>query len=158
MVDYVDAKHDLIRIGRTLRSDYNLTPKQKAKFMIRPPQKQIGDLLRADIDSVSQLLGAESVGVDREFVPEGAMPSGLSQLGTVYMSIEGLVDVDAEVAKLKKQLETVEKGIAGITKKLSNENFIKRAPADVVAGEEKKKTDLIEKREKLQKLVETLSA
>ncbi len=42
-------------------------------------------------------------------------------------------------------------------KKLSNANFVSRAPADVVAGEEKRKGELIEKREKLQKLIETLS-
>ncbi|MGE4489467.1 MAG: class I tRNA ligase family protein, partial [Kiritimatiellales bacterium] len=157
-VDYVDAKHDLIRTGRTLRSDYNLTPKQQAKFFIRPPKKEIGDLLRADLDSVSVLLGAESVHVDRNFAPEGAMPSGISQLGSVYMSIEGLVDIDAEIKKLKKQLETVENGITGIQKKLSNENFVKKAPADVVAGEEKRKGELLEKREKIQKLIDTLSA
>jgi valyl-tRNA synthetase len=158
MVEYVDAKHDLIRTGRTLRSDYNLTPRQQAKFVIRPPKKEIDDLLRADIASVSALLTAESIEVNRDYTPEGAMPSGISQLGAVYMSIDGLVDVEAEVAKLKKQLEVVENGITGITKKLSNENFIKRAPADVVAGEEKKKADLIEKREKLQKLIDMLSA
>jgi len=158
VVDYVDAKHDLIRVGRTLRSDYNLTPKQKAAFVIRPAQERAAEMLREDLDSVSMLLVAESIEVDRTFTPEGAMPSGISQLGTVYMSIEGLVDIDAEVARLKKQLETVENGITGITKKLSNENFVKRAPADVVAGEEKKKADLLEKREKLEKLVETLSA
>ncbi len=158
VVEYVEAKHDLIRVGRTLRSDYNLTPKQQAKFSIRPAQERGAELLREDLDSVSMLLGAESIEVDRAFTPEGAMPSGISQLGTVYMSIEGLVDIDAEVARLKKQLETVENGITAITKKLSNENFVKRAPADVVAGEEKKKTDLLEKREKFQKLIETLSA
>ena len=158
VVEYVDAKHDLIRVGRTLRSDYNLTPKQQAKFCIRPAQERGAELLREDLDSVAMLLGAESIDVDRTFTPEGAMPSGISQLGTVYMSIEGLVDIDAEVARLKKQLETVENGITGITKKLSNENFVKRAPADVVAGEEKKKAGLLEKREKFQKLIETLSA
>ncbi|MBL7016993.1 MAG: valine--tRNA ligase [Kiritimatiellales bacterium] len=158
MVNYVDAKHDLIRTGRTLRSDYNLTPRQQAKFFIRPPKKEIGDLLRADLGSVSSLLGAEEVTVNRDFVPEGAMPSGISQLGGVYMSIEGLVDVEAEIAKLRKQLDTVENGITGIAKKLSNEAFVKKAPADIVAGEEKKKAELIEKREKLQKLVDTLSA
>ena len=158
VVEYVDAKHDLIRVGRTLRSDYNLTPKQQAKFCIRPAQERGAELLREDLDSVAMLLGAESIDVDRTFTPEGAMPSGISQLGTVYMSIEGLVDIDAEVARLKKQLETVEKGITGITKKLSNENFVKRAPADIIAGEEKKKADWLEKREKFQKLIETLSA
>jgi len=157
VVEYVEAKHDLIRTGRTLRSDYNLTPKQKAKFMIRPTQKEAGDLLQADILSVSTLLGAESIGIDLHFIPEGAMPSGISQLGSVYMSIEGLVDVAAEVAKLKKQIETVEKGIASISKKLSNENFISRAPAEIVAGEEKNKAALIEKREKLQTLIGMLT-
>jgi valyl-tRNA synthetase len=157
-VDYVDAKHDLIRTGRTLRSDYNLTPKQQARFVIRPAKKEAGDLLRADLASVAALLGAESVEIDRNFVPEGAMPGGLSRLGNVYMSIEGLVDVEAEVQKLKKQLGTVENGIAGITKKLANENFVKKAPADVVAGEERRKGELLEKREKLQKLIDTLSA
>jgi valyl-tRNA synthetase len=156
-VEYVDAKHDLIRVGRTLRSDYNLTPKQQAKFYIRPAQERTGKLLREDIASVSSLLGAESIGIDRDFTPEGAMPSGISQLGAVYMSIEGLVDTAAEIAKLKKQIEVVENGITGITKKLSNENFVSRAPAEVVAGEEKRKAELIEKREKLQKLIETLS-
>jgi len=157
-VEYVDAKHDLIRVGRTLRNDYNLAPKQQAKFVIRPAQERIGELLRADTASAAVLLGAGTIEIDRDFTPEGAMPSGISQLGTVYMSIEGLVDVDAEVARLKKQLETVETGIAGIQKKLSNENFVNKAPADVVAGEEKRKAGLLEKREKLQKLIETLSA
>ncbi|MFA7368545.1 MAG: class I tRNA ligase family protein, partial [Kiritimatiellales bacterium] len=157
-VDYVEAKHDLIRVGRTLRTDYNLTPKQQAKFYIRPAQERIGKLLRDDIVSVSALLGAGSIEIDRDFTPEGATPSGISQLGTVYMSIEGLVDTAAEIAKLKKQIELVENGITGIVKKLSNENFVSRAPAEVVAGEEKRKAELLEKREKLQKLIETLSA
>jgi len=157
-VDYVDAKHDLIRVGRTLRTDYNLTPKQQAKFHIRPAQERTGKLLREDIASVSSLLGAESIGIDRDFTPEGAMPSGISQLGTVYMSIEGLVDTAAEIKKLEKQIEIVENGITGIVKKLSNAGFMSKAPADVVAGEEKRKGELLEKREKLQKLIETLSA
>jgi valyl-tRNA synthetase len=52
----------------------------------------------------------------------------------------------------------VENGITGIVKKLSNAGFMSKAPADVVAGEEKRKGELLEKREKLQKLIETLSA
>ena len=158
MVEYVDAKHDLTRTGRTLRSDYNLTPRQQAKFVIRPPKEATGDLLRADMDSLMSLLTAEEIVVNRDYTPEGAMPSGISQLGAVYMSIEGLVDVEAEVAKLQKQLATVENGISGISKKLSNENFVKKAPADVVAGEEKRKDELLEKRDKIQKLIDTISA
>jgi len=158
VVDYVDAKHDLIRVGRTLRTDYNLTPKQKATFVIRPNKASDVALFKNDSESLADLLSADSIVVNRDFVPEGTMASALSGSGTLYMSIEGLVDVEAEVARLKKQLETVENGITAIQKKLSNENFVKRAPADVVAGEEKKKADWLEKREKFQKLIETLSS
>jgi valyl-tRNA synthetase len=67
------------------------------------------------------------------------------------------VDTSAEVAKLKKQIEVVENGITSIVKKLSNAGFLSKAPAEVVASEEKRKSELIEKREKLHKLIETLS-
>jgi len=158
VVQYVDAKHDLIRVGRTLRTDYNLTPQQKAKFYLRPNKASDVDLLNQDAESLAALLSAQSITVDRDFTPEGAVASALSGVGTLYMSMEGLVDIQSEIERLMKQVVTTEKGITTIQTKLSNSNFLERAPGDIVAGEQKKKKELIEKRLKLQQLIETLSA
>ena len=101
-------------------------------------------------------LKAERIEVDVNYVPKGAMPSGISTLGTVYMSIEGLVDVDAEIEKLTKELAEISGHLANVKKKLANSNFVDKAPRDVVAVQEKRQVELQEKSEKLVKMIETM--
>jgi len=50
--------------------------------------------------------------------------------------------VDAEKLRLAKQAETLGKGIEGIQRKLANENFVTRAPAEVVQRERDRLADL----------------
>jgi valyl-tRNA synthetase len=80
----------------------------------------------------------------------------MSTLGTIYMSIEGLVDVDAEIMKLAGELDEVTKHLENVKKKLSNESFVSKAPKAVVAVQEKRQEELIEKSEKLQKMIDML--
>ena len=155
IVKYVDGKHDLIRVGRILRAEYNLTNKQTATFCVRPANEAYGQQIEDDKASIMAALRAEKINVDVNYTPEGAMPSGISALGTVYMSIEGLVDVDAEIKKLTAELDEVNGHLANVKKKLSNESFVNKAPKDVVAVQEKRQEELIEKSEKMQKMIET---
>ncbi|MDF7825239.1 valine--tRNA ligase [Pontiellaceae bacterium B12227] len=156
VVKYVDGKHDLIRIGRILRAEYELANKQTAKFCVRASNEEVAGQINADLASIMAALNAEEINVDVEFTPEGAMPSGISTLGTVYMSIEGLVDVDAEIKKLTAELDEVNGFIASVKQKLSNENFVNRAPKEVVAVQVKRQEELLEKADKLQKMIETM--
>ena len=155
---YVDAKHDLIRVARTLRADYNLAPSQKVDFIFRPASERNETWLLADQSSISSLLRAGEITVDSAFEPEKAMPSGLSQLGTVYMPLEGLLDVDTEVSRLNGQLQKVEQELEKATKKLGNINFLGKAPTQVVDHQKRRKMELLEKRDKLKQLIETLSS
>ncbi len=59
----------------------------------------------------------------------------------VYLPLEGVLDVEAEKARLSKRLAKLEKEMERREKKLANENFVKKAPAEVV---EKVKTELEE--------------
>lgn len=156
-VRYVDAKHDLIRIARTLMADYGLLPKQKVDFIVRPNSEEQGSRLIEDKESIAALLRAGSITIDPGFHPPKAMPSGLSQLGTLYMPLDGLVDVAAERERLHTQLEKVKADLQRVTKKLGNMDFISKAPEKVVKIQENRKKELLEKVEKLEKLVVTLS-
>jgi len=156
IVKYVDGKHDLIRVGRILRAEYDLNNKQTAKFRVRAATTDIAKRIDEDVVSIMAALKAEEILVDVDFTPEGAMPSGISTLGTVYMSIEGLVDVDAEIKKLTGELDEVNGFLASVKQKLSNENFTSRAPREVVAVQEKRQEELLEKADKLVKMIETL--
>ncbi len=157
VVSYVDAKHDLIRVVRNMRADYGLQPKQEIELFIRPTNERYAKRLGVDRHSIAGLLRAREIIVDRNFKPPRAMPSAVSQLGGVYMPVEGIVDAEAEIKKLKAQMEKVNTDLERTTRKLGNMDFINKAPREVVAQQEDRKKQLLEKSEKLQKLIETLS-
>tara|TARA_X000000950_G_C13415431_1_gene457889 strand:- start:213 stop:476 length:264 start_codon:yes stop_codon:yes gene_type:complete len=85
------------------------------------------------------------------------MPSGLSSLGTIYMSIEGLVDIEAELKKMSAELKTIEGHLKGVQGKLNNSNFVEKAPEDVVNVQREKEAELLAKRDKLSQMISMIS-
>ncbi len=67
----------------------------------------------------------------------------------VILPLEGLIDKEAEAARLRKDLANAEKQVGPIEAKLSNEAFLSRAPADVVAGLRAKLEELIAQRDSI---------
>jgi valyl-tRNA synthetase len=66
----------------------------------------------------------------------------------VHLIYEQKIDVAAECARLKKELEKLEKDVANAQRQLGNENFQAKAPASVIEGLRKQKHEnegLIEK-------------
>lgn len=64
---------------------------------------------------------------------------------TFYVPFGDAIDVDAERAKLQKELDHLTNFSASVLKKLSNDRFVQNAPEQVVALERKKATDAAEK-------------
>ncbi|MBT8042388.1 MAG: hypothetical protein KJN98_04405, partial [Pontiella sp.] len=64
----------------------------------------------------------------------------------------------AELAKLSAELDEVSGHLENVKKKLSNENFVSKAPREVVAVQEKRQEELIEKSEKLKKMIDMLNS
>ncbi len=157
-VTYVDAKHASIGLARNLRADYGLSPAQTADFVLRPIDAATGDRVRADRSAYLPYLKAEKLQVEPEFMPAKAMPSIITPLGTLFMSLEGHVDVETERRRLAEQLQKTEQELKNATKRLENENFVSRAPPEVVELVRTRKRELQEKREKLGKLIETMAS
>ena len=57
-----------------------------------------------------------------------------------------------ELARLDKEIAKLEKDVVGVNMKLSNESFVSRAPADVVARERERAEKLLDTKEKMQAL------
>ena len=85
------------------------------------------------------------------------MPSVITPLGTLFMSLEGHVDVEAERKRLAEQLQKTEQELESVCKRLENENFVSRAKPEVVEQVRSRKRELQEKRDKLGKLIEAMS-
>jgi valyl-tRNA synthetase len=97
------------------------------------------------------LVGAEGVIRDESYIPEQGTPGAVTASGELFMPLEGLVDVEAEKARLDKEIEKIQKEVGKSKGKLGNEKFVANAKPEVVAIERER---LVEWEGKLAQLQE----
>ncbi|MBR5901057.1 class I tRNA ligase family protein, partial [bacterium] len=147
----VMRKYELISLGRSMRSAFNIGPGQKASFILKPESAAMQTFLEGERETLTRFLTAGELTVDKDLAPSGAMPCQVTSDVAIYLKLDGSVDIAAEKAKVEKQLKEVSGYITSLEKKLGNESFTAHAPQEVI---EKEKAKLTEAKDKLQKLSE----
>ena len=145
--DFVEKKREAITALRALRAEYKVTPATFVKVTVATDDARAA----GEVESLKKAMRAESI----EFVPAGsdlAMPSKMTAFGTVYLSLEGLVDKAAEAKRIAGELAKLAGFIKASEAKLSNENFVSHAPEAVVAEAKRKLQENKEKVAQLEKL------
>ena len=119
---------------RNIRGEMNIAPgKALPIFMARGDDE---DRRRAEVNERVLLKLAKLEGIT--FRNDDTMPAtAMQNVGglEVHVPLAGLIDKDAELARLAKQREQHQKVIDGIERKLANESFVAKAPAAVVDKE-----------------------
>ena len=141
--DFVNAKREAITAVRALRAEYKVKPGDYVKVSVGTDKD-----ISAEIETLKKAMRAESVDVVAKDA-DLPMPSKITKLGTVYLSLEGLVDKAAESKRIAGEIAKLTGFIKGKEAKLGNANFVAHAPAAVVEDE---KAKLAEGREKLAQL------
>ena len=77
-------------------------------------------------------------------------------MGVISLPLAGLIDVDAELARLEKQLKDINNWINSARGKLSNERFVKNAPPQVVADARASLEDLEARKVRTEELIASL--
>jgi valyl-tRNA synthetase len=156
-VDYVDRKHELIRAARALKADYGIAEPQEADYTVRAGSTENAAQLEADRPALTAALRARELRILDQTDPERVMPSAVGKLGTVFLSLAGLIDVAAEKAKLSEQAQRTAGDLAKVNAKLANIAFLTKAKPQAVEIQKKRKDDLIARQEKLERLLTTLN-
>jgi valyl-tRNA synthetase len=103
------------------------------------------------------LLNAEALEiVDAGWATPKGTPTALTPLGDLFLPLEGLIDVEAERERLKKEIAKVEQELTNVQRKLSSENFVKGAPAAVVDEHRQRLSGWNEKLSQLTRMLESL--
>ncbi|HJO94671.1 MAG TPA: valine--tRNA ligase [Victivallales bacterium] len=137
LIENVESKFEMIRAGRNLRASYNIVNSKKLSFFIKANDQNSLDFIELESEAVKKLLNAEELTVSLKSFSElydGPAPSIVCKNGTVFLSLKGAIDIDAELKKLNKQKKELEGWIKGSKAKLSNEKFLKNAPDKVVSS------------------------
>jgi valyl-tRNA synthetase len=144
--EFADMVYRATSQARNLRAEYRIPSNKKVKIILRPA-------VPGDFAVFANLAGAEPLQVDPHFDAPRGMPMVLTPLGQVFLPLEGLVDVQAEKERLAKEISKLENELEAVRKKLTNANFVDRAPAAVVEEHRQRERDFRSRLEQLRERV-----
>jgi valyl-tRNA synthetase len=151
-LERVNAKYDLVSQGRNLRRVGNIPAGKKVKYIFKPA----AHLSPHDAEVLKLLLNAEALELDPGYQPRKGTPMVRTEMGDLFLPLEGLIDIDAEKARLQKELERIETEVVKAEQKLSNPAFVQKAPPAVLAEHQKRLAEWQSKRDHAKSALETL--
>jgi valyl-tRNA synthetase len=151
-IEIVDSKFELVSQGRNLRREANIPASKKVKFVLKPT----GFVPPQDAEVLKLLLNAEALEINPDFQPPKGTPSIHSEMGDLFLPLEGLQDVEAEKARLQKELAKAETEIAKVEQKLNNPSFTAKAPTHVLQEHQQRLAEWQAKRGRAKEALERL--
>jgi valyl-tRNA synthetase len=132
----MESVMNAIRAIRNRRADMNVPPSKKAALFVLTSKPQV---FAEGEGFIQRLAYADSVTIlDKEPDNIDGMVCCTTADAKLYIPMGQLVDIEKELDRVSKELEKARKNLAMIQGKLSNENFIARAPEAVVNAEKEK--------------------
>ena len=123
----VSEIYETVQAGRNLRAEAKVPSNKKIGFILRTHEKWIYD----ELPTISRLLNAEEVRLDRQYEAEVGVPVAVTPLGDLFLAIAA-VDKTAERERLDKEIAKIEAELQTVENKLKNKSFVDRAPPAVV--------------------------
>jgi valyl-tRNA synthetase len=141
---------------RQIRGENNLSPRSPLPIRLEaasPLDRERVDAHRLYIDRLARV---ESI----EWVEPGETPRGVATalLGKmrILIPLAGLIDVGQEIDRLTKQIGKLLRDLEQTERKLGNEKFVDNAPAEIVARERERATEIAQRRAQLESQLEKL--
>lgn len=146
-VEEMTLLQEIIRAVRNVRAEFNVPMSKPIELLIHTKDEAITAQLTAEKHYLEKFAHPETLVIGTDVTaPEKSISQVLSGV-EIYLPLAGLIDIEAEIARLEKELEKLNKEVERVEKKLSNEGFMKKAPAHIIEEEKRKGEDYKAKRE-----------
>jgi valyl-tRNA synthetase len=161
--DFSDASDmeivmDAVRGIRNIRAELNVSPGKKAEATARVSDAKVLKLLEDSKEIIYSLAKVSHMEIGGEDLKAPSKSVSCVIKGAeILISMEDLVDIDAEVQRLQKEIEHLNKEIERLDKKLSNQGFVSKAPRDVVEKEREKRENYRDMLQKVEKRLKTIT-
>jgi valyl-tRNA synthetase len=157
VADEFQVALDNLAAVRSVRSQNKLSPKTKVIATLRPKDASVGTLLKNAQGFFESLAGVEELRIDADAARPEASGATVTTTAEIFVHLAGLVDLDAERARLGVAMKKLEKEIGGVEKKLANENFTSRAPAEVIESQRQRLQEIQNQFDGLKAHLESIS-
>jgi valyl-tRNA synthetase len=119
---------DLISSIRSLRTQATIPPKEKLDIYVRTDEAT-HSLIDTCEEWIKKLAGISTIHKGEERPHQSLVATGKGWV--LFLPVGAYLDIEKEIKRLSAEIQRVEKIISGLTQKIGDENFSKRAPLDV---------------------------
>jgi len=146
----------VISAARTVRSEHDVDKKAEVPLRIRSDSGEVLEFLRAHADAIRLLVKTtgepafEGSGANREAGTTLSVVTTARGPVEVLVGLRGLVDPQAELGRIDRELKKLDKELALLEKKLGSSGFVDRAPREVVEEAKAQRTALLDAKERLE--------
>ena len=141
---------------RNIRGEMNLNPGLKLNVLVKTQSSETQQTLKYHGEYVRELARVEQLETGPNIEkPKVSASSVLGEMDLI-IPLEGMMDFQEERNRVEKELKKIEKDLIFLDKKLSNPNFVKKAPVDIIEKDEQRKKSLSLKQVKLEIHLKTI--
>ncbi|MEW6001918.1 MAG: valine--tRNA ligase [Nitrospirota bacterium] len=134
---------------RTIRGELNIPPSLKLNVSIKPFSDKTEKILKKNVHYLRRLARVDMVNIGMDIKkPEGSATYVKSSL-EIYIPIKDLLNIEMEIKRLEKEEADLEESITFLNRKLTNKDFLDRAPEEVIEKERSRYEELVQKKEKI---------
>ena len=146
----MDLLIELISAVRNIRGEMNISPSLSLAAMVQTRATNIRTTLEQHRDIVINLAKLNDFSVNESIERPKSSATAVVGTATLYIPLEGIIDFSNEARRLEKEINKLTKEMDVVSKKLQNDNFLNKAPKDVVEKVKAKHSDFQEKQKKLE--------
>ncbi|MCC6575247.1 MAG: valine--tRNA ligase [Planctomycetes bacterium] len=151
-----DFMREVTRALRNIRSEHNLDRKTPLDAVVRVADEGKLKLLgKSELETIRNLvnLGKFEIGIDAA-KPKAAATAVLDSGNEVYVPLGGLIDFKMELLRLEATRAKLLEGVKKTKGKLDNLSYVEKAPADVVARDRERLSEMVAELERVEKHLE----
>ncbi|SDX63884.1 valine--tRNA ligase [Salimicrobium album] len=148
----------IIRAVRNIRAEVDTPMSKQIKLLIQAESREVVGELEMNRDYLEKFCNPSELTIDTEVEAPGKAMSAVVTGASLYLPLEGLMNIEDEIARLEKERKKWEEEVKRVQGKLANEKFVSKAPAHVVEAEKEKEADYLDKRAKVEARIEELKA
>ena len=134
---------------RNIRGEMNISPSLSLAVSAQSQDESTKKTIQQHRDMIINLARLKSLSVRNAVKRPKSAAMAVVNDATIFISLEGIVDFAKEIERLEKEINKLTNESATVSKKLNNEDFLRKAPVEVVEKVKAKHGLLVEKQQKL---------